>query len=312
MFLTVGNLLLLGYIWIYTLRTENASFTAELRQVGPNVTPTLLAGIGLTGIIFCGAIDLSIGGILVVAGTVFGILYHHQAPPFVCFIACCAVAWGLSYLNGHIIRWLRIPAIIVTLAGLTFYRGCALVLADYCIEDFGGQISILKQEYKTPGEAYATWILVFGLVAAMLLEINGKAPRTWLALGGSPKALRLKGLNEDRVLQSAFAVGGLFLGLGGLAYVTNLSTIEPSRMALGFELQVVGAVVLGGTNIFGGEGSLLGTALGATFLYLIGKAMIYVGISPYWRVAIQGAMIIGVIGLDCALHRSRRLLEELR
>ena len=96
-----------------------------------------------------------------------------------------------------------------------------------------------------------------------------------------------------------------------LIYITQIQFIEPARLAIGFELQVIGAVILGGTNIFGGEGSYVGTALGALFLYFTAQWMTYAGISPYFQEAITGALIIGVIGMDCALHRNRKRLEEL-
>jgi ribose/xylose/arabinose/galactoside ABC-type transport system permease subunit len=136
-------------------------------------------------------------------------------------------------------------------------------------------------------------------------------PRRWLALGSSEEACTLMGLRPERILQSAFAVSGLFLGLGSLLYVTRVQAIEPSRIALGFELQVIGAVVLGGANIFGGEGSYGGTILGAFFLYLISQVLTYAGASPYSQEAIAGAVIVLVIGMDCALHRRRKLIEEL-
>ena len=82
-------------------------------------------------------------------------------------------------------------------------------------------------------------------------------------------------------------------------------------MALGFELQVIGAVVLGGTNIFGGEGSYAGTVLGAFFLYFTAEVLIYAGVSPYFQEVIVGAVIIVVIGLDCGWHRRQKRLEEL-
>ena len=107
-------------------------------------------------------------------------------------------------------------------------------------------------------------------------------------------------------------MSGIFLGLAALTYTSNRLTIEPNRMALGFELQVIGAVVLGGTNIFGKEGSYAGTALGGAFLYLIGQAMLYAGVSEYWQNALRGALIIAVIGFDCALHRRRKMMDELR
>ena len=100
------------------------------RANGAERAPIILAGLGLTGIIYCGAIDLSIGALLGLAGTVFGILHARGAPPLVCFSACFATAFVLSAYNGLLVWWLRIPAIIVTLAGLAFYRGAALILAD--------------------------------------------------------------------------------------------------------------------------------------------------------------------------------------
>ena len=117
------------------------------------------------------------------------------------------------------------------------------------------------------------------------------------------------GLNPRAIRQSAFAIGGLFLGLAALVYITQIQFIEPARLALGFELQVIGAVILGGTNIFGGEGSYAGTALGALFLYLTSQWLTYAGVSPYFQEAITGAVIIAVIGMDCALPRPDALLD---
>ncbi len=107
-------------------------------------------------------------------------------------------------------------------------------------------------------------------------------------------------------------VGGVFLGLSALVDVTNHNTIEPARLGTGFELNVIAANVLGGTSIFGGQGSAAGTALGGLFLYLLGPAMLYAGVGEYWRTAVQGAAILAVIGIDCALNRRRQLMEELR
>jgi rhamnose transport system permease protein len=312
MFLAAGNLLLLGFIFFETHTTERSSFAEEMSRLGPNIAPLALAGIGLTGIIFTGAIDLSIGAIIVVAGTVLGIVYEKGGSPPVCFAACFLTAVALSQLNGYAIRLLKIPPIIVTLAGLTFYRGLALLLADFCLVDFGGQISIQNEAYHTPGKEYAGWLLLAGLGIALGWEAFGKMPRSWLAVGSSASACRLKGIETGRVTQSAFFVGGLFLGLAALVYSTNRLSIEPMRMAKGFELEVIGAVVLGGTNIFGGEGSFAGTALGVVFLYLVGQAMLYAGVSEYLRMAIQGAVIVAVIGFDCAVHRRQKLLEELQ
>jgi ribose/xylose/arabinose/galactoside ABC-type transport system permease subunit len=308
-FLLAGNLLLLCAIKL--LIKQGGSFTDVLAQAGPNVAPMILAGIGLTGIMFTGAIDLSIASIIVVAGTVFGILVFRGAPPWLCDAACLVTIWSLSMLNGYLARALQVSTIILTLGGLAFYRGLALIIADVGIPSFSGNISVQTEAYHAPGKSYAGWILLVGILAAGVFETFAKTPRLWLALGNSEEACRLQGLNPGRILQRAFCVGGLFLGMGGLIYITRVQAIEPARMALGFELQVIGAVILGGTNVFGGEGSYAGTVLGAFFLYFVLELLIYAGVSPYFQEVITGAIIIGVIGLDCGLQRRRKMLQEL-
>jgi len=119
------------------------------------------------------------------------------------------------------------------------------------------------------------------------------------------------GLNPKRIQLSAFVAGGIFFALAVLVYVTRVQAIEPARMALGFELQVIAAVILGGTNIFGGEGSYLGTLLGAIFLYLVSQVLVYAGASAYVQDAITGAVILVIISVDCSLHRPAKLMEEL-
>jgi ribose/xylose/arabinose/galactoside ABC-type transport system permease subunit len=308
-FLLAGNVALLAAIAL-TMK-QGSSFAEVLMRCGPNVAPVVLAGLGLTGVVCAGAIDLSIASIIVVAGTVFGILVHHQWPPLPCFAACAVTAWGLSAWNGLLIRALRMPAIIITLAGLAIYRGLALILADVAIPNFGGSLNVPLEAYHAPGKRFAGWLLLAMLTVALLWEWFARTPRRWLALGSSEEACRLAGLDPRAILQSAFNIGGVFLGLAALVYVTQLQFIEPARMALGFELQVIGAVILGGTNIFGGEGSYAGTALGALFLYFTSQWMTYAGVSPYFQEAMTGALIVAVIGLDCALHRRRKRLEEL-
>ncbi|MBI4325280.1 MAG: ABC transporter permease [Chloroflexi bacterium] len=309
LFLLGGNVLLLAIIGV--LLKEGSSFGDVLRRCGSDTAPTILAGLGMTGIIFTGAIDLSIASIIAVAGTVFGILVQRGASPAVCYAGCVGAAWGLSMLNGWAVRAWKIPAIIITLAGLPLYRGVALMLADVCVPGFSGNISVQDEAYHLPGKACPGWILCLALIGALVWEWSTQTPRRWLALGGSEEACRLMGLRPDRILQSAFCAGGIFLGLAALIYVTRVQAIEPARIGLGFELQVIGAVVLGGTNIFGGEGSFAGTVLGAFFLYFTSQVLIYAEASPYFQDAITGAIIIGVIGIDCALHRRRKLLEEL-
>ena len=308
-FLFAGNLVLL--IVIFALLQEGSSFGSILVRIAPDIAPAALAGFALTGIIFTGAIDLSIASMIALAATLFGCAASRGVSPMLSFAICAAAGWILMSLNGFLVTRLKMPAIIVTLAGLPLYRGIALIVADSFVPNFSGNISVHSDAYHAPGKYYGGWILLVATLLAILWEAFGKHPRLWLALGNSPEACNLMGLRPNRILNSAFVFGGLFFAAAAVVYATRVQAVEPARMALGFELQVIAAVILGGTNIFGGEGSYLGTLLGVLFLYLISQVLIYAGASAYLQDALTGAIILVIIGVDCALHRSTKRMEEL-
>lgn len=308
-FLIAGNGVLLGAIAL--LLKEGGSFGNVIARAGSDIAPVALAGYALTGIVFAGGIDLSVASVVALAGTVFGILSLQGLAPPVAFAGCVGTAAGCMALNGALITRLGIPAIILTLAGLPLYRGLALILADVAVPSFSGNISVPGEAYHAPGKVWPVAFLAGGTVLALALEGWSKRARLWLALGNSEEACRATGLDPARVLRSAFGWGGVFFGAAALLYVTRVQAVEPARMALGFELQVIAAVILGGTSIFGGEGSYLGTLLGALFLYLVSQTLVYAEASAYLQDAITGAIILAIIGLDCALHRRAKRMEEL-
>lgn len=296
---------------IALLLREGGSFTTVLRSLAADKAPTILAAVGLTAIIMTGAIDLSIGSIIAVAGSVFGTLVYHGQPPLVCFVACAGVTWLLLAFNGLIVRLTALPAIIVTLAGLPFYRGVALVVTDVAIPQFAGNVPVPDDAYHGPGKFYAPLLLAAALAAWFLWLTGSETPRRWLAVGENEEACRLQGLRPENIRLTAFLGGGLLLALASLIYCTQVQIIDPARLALGFELQVVGAVVLGGTRILGGEGTFFGAVLGAALLHWLEQLLIYAHISAYYREVVVGAMILVIIGGDCLLHRRQKRLEEL-
>lgn len=308
-FLFAGNLILL--VVIFSLLKEGSSFASILSRIGPDIAPAALAGFALTGIIFTGAIDLSIASMIALAATLFACAASRGYSPALSFAICAATGWLLMSLNGLLVARLKMPAIIITLAGLPFYRGVALIIADGFIPNFSGNISVPAEAYHAPGKNYAGWILAVATLAAITWEAYGKQPRLWLALGSSPEACHRMGLLPRRILTNTFVLGGLFFAAASVVYATRVQSVEPARMALGFELQVIAAVILGGTNIFGGEGSYAGTFLGVLFLYLIAQVLVYAGASAYLQDALTGAIILVIIGVDCALHRNTKRMEEL-
>ena len=315
--LVAGNIVLLVVIFACLMSGDTISGAVSrlgtvLADTPRNIAPEMLAAIGLTAIIWTGALDLSIGSVLAVGGAVFAMGYSHGAHPLICFGGCLLAAGGLVACNGLLAHWLRIPALIVTLAGLAAYRGLALVLVNVGVPGFDGNLTVPEEIYRVPGRDWAAWILLVAVGAAVASELLCRLPRLWLAHGSSRSACRLHGLDLSRLAFSAFLFGGFYVGLGGMLYVSNQQTIDPARMALGFELSVIAAVVLGGTNIFGGAGSFLGTLLGVLFLYLARQTLIYALDDVHARQAFEGALILGVIGFDCVLHRGEQRMEELK
>jgi ribose/xylose/arabinose/galactoside ABC-type transport system permease subunit len=316
--LVVLNVALLTAIWLSI--PEGGTFTSVFTKVGVDICPLVIAALAMTGIILTGAIDLSVASIIAVSATVFGVLVAREQHPFVCFSACFATAWTLSMVNGWLIRGLRLPAIIVTLGALTFYRGVAAIVASLLSpadRPFRGTLYVDAREgvtwsYDGPGEMYAGWILIAVVALAFIWEWNARTPRTWLALGNSEEACRLQGLHPGRVLQSAFFVGGIFIGIASVVAASSVQAIVPEKMVSGLELQIIGAVVVGGTNIFGGEGSYLGTILGCFFFYFVSQLLLYLHIPEHYAEVVIGATVIAVIGVDCLLHRRAKLIEELR
>jgi len=167
-FLLGGSLLLL--LAIRLLLKQGSSFSDVILRSAPDIAPVALAGFALTGIIFTGAIDLSVASALALAGTIFGAVVQQGVPPLPAFGACVGFAWLIMAANGWVVSRTRIPAIILTLAGLPFYRGLALILADVTVPNFSGNISVVPEAYHLPGKQLAGLFLLAGTIGAILLD----------------------------------------------------------------------------------------------------------------------------------------------
>ena len=179
-FLFAGNLILL--FTIFALLKEGSSFTEILGRIGPDIAPAALAAFALTGIIFTGAIDLSIASMIALAGTIFGCFATRGYSPVLSFAICAVSAWSLMSFNGLLVTRLNMPAIIVTLAGLPLYRGIALIIADSFIPSFCLTAATTP---PVPEWARADWRLLITVVFAdsfsWRFRFDRRCLRTWLA-----------------------------------------------------------------------------------------------------------------------------------
>lgn len=269
----------------------------NLRNLLVDSLPLLVASVGMTLLMLAGQIDISIGAQFAVCGVVLGLVSRAGVPPFVAIAATLAAGASLGALNGFFVARLRVPAVIATLASMAVLRGALRWWS-------GGQwIQDLPATFRwfglsqTAGQAWfvVAAALLFALAAAFLRWTS--AGRTLPAVGCDAEAARLAGIEPRRVTFGAFVLMGALTAGAALLNFPRYPAIE-IEAGLGFELAVIACVVVGGTAIQGGRGTLLGTLLGVLLLSAIGTVLVFLHVDPAWERAIQGAIILLAVALD--------------
>src|SRR6266545_2402514 len=256
---------------------------------------------------------LSVGSVLGLSAFSTGTLFVSMpdAPTFLAIALGLGLGAVCGAFNGALIAAARVPALVVTLGTLYVFRGLDYTWAT------GRQINAadMPRDFLRMGTATVLGVPVLTLFAVVVLLVAGfylrsyRSGRELYATGSDPDAARLSGIPVGRRVFAAFVANGALAGLAGVLYVARFGTLD-ANAGLGFELNVVAAVVVGGVAIFGGSGSVYGAALGAVLLTTIGTALPVLGINPFWQRAAVGALILVAIGLDRAL--AVRVARRLR
>ena len=281
--------------------------SANLRDLALNNAPVLLVAIGMTLVILVGQIDISVGSQFAVAGVAAGWLAKSGMPTPMLLPCLILIGAAMGSVNGLFVGWLRLPSIIVTLAMLVAWRDALRWITG------GEWVQNLPANFQWfgLGQSLGQWLIV--VISLIVLAIfswtlrNLAGGRALYAVGSDAEAARLAGIEPPRVTFSVFVLMGALVGLAALLNAVRFSTV-PSNAGLGLELKAVAAVVVGGTAITGGRGTLIGTLIGVALLGTIGTALTFVGINPFWEKAIQGAIILAALASDFVLGR----LEGMR
>src|SRR5712692_8696103 len=277
---------------------------ANMRDLALNNAPVLLIAIGMTMVILAGQIDISVGSQFAVCTVAAGWLAKAGLPIPLLLPCVAVIGAAIGAINGVLVGWLRLPAIIVTLAMLVAWRDALRWVTQ------GEWVQNLPANFQWfgLGQTAGQWVIV--IIAVIVLGSfswilrNLAVGRAIYAVGSDSEAARLAGIEPARVIFAVFLLMGAFVGLAALLNAVRFSTI-PSNAGLGLELKAIAAVVVGGTAITGGRGRLLGTLVGAALLGTIGTALTFAGINPFWEKAIQGAIILAALVSDVALDRLR-------
>ncbi len=292
-------------------RTERNMFNV-LRQV----SVIGIMAVGMTFVILTAGIDLSVGSILAFAGMTAAVvargsrsLLEGNDPGGIqvlwAALAAMAVGLALGLFQGALVGYLKIPAFVVTLGGLGAWRGATLLLSE------GQPISSFSDDFKWWGQGFVGKVpvpvivfILFVIVAFVILRYS-QYGRWIYALGGNEEAARLSGLNTNWLITSVYGISGFCAGVAGFLLTARLNSAEQVA-GQGDELQVIAAVVIGGTSLFGGEGTVIGTFIGALLIGVLNNGLVMLKVSPYWQPIVVGAVVVLSVFIDQLAKRRRR------
>lgn len=290
----------------------------NLFNVMRQISITGLLAIGMTFVILTAGIDLSVGSLLAFCGLVAAaVAKGGMQDRFTVGDATIGYGWPLAalaaivigiicgYLQGLAITKLRVPAFVVTLGGMSVFRGAALLFAA------GGPISGFQPSFTWWGQGKIFSVpvpviifIVCAIIAHIVLKYT-RYGRQVYAVGGNPEAARLAGLNVNRVITSVYVIMGFFAGLGAFVLDARLNSAE-AVAGTGYELTVIASVVIGGTSLFGGAGSIMGTVIGAMLIGVLLNGLVLLNVNSYIQQIIIGVIIVLAVAFDTFAKARRR------
>lgn len=261
--------------------------------------PILMVAIGATMVLLAGEIDISSGSMFAVCSVAAGALAVAHAPLPVALAAAILLGALAGALNGALVAYARVPSIVVTLAALVVLRdGLRWITQGAWVQGLPPRFQWLGLSQDAFPAAAVSLTVAVALVVAWGLR-STRGGRAVYATGSSPEAARLAGIDVRAIKCWVFVVAGALTGLAAVINAVRFNQI-PSNTGIGMELRTIAAVVVGGTAITGGRGSVIGTVLGVTLLGLISPALTFLGASPYWEQALQGGIILAAVMVDAS------------
>ena len=292
---TILAMLLIAALVVLAFQSDRFFTAGNILNQGRLMAEVGLVALAMTFVIVTGGIDLSVGSILGLVAILLGVFWQNLGLPLPLAMVLGIVAGGIAGLvNGLIITRFGVPPLIATLATLALYRGLAEGISQArSVRGYPEWFFSLGQG-ELLGVPVQLWI--FGLLAAVAAVILGLSTfgRATYAIGSNKVASRFSGLRVDRTLLLIYTASGLIAGLAAVIFVSRVSTTR-SDMGTGLELDVITAVVLGGTSIFGGRGTIIGTLLGLVLMQALKNGLALSGVKGDGTIVVIGAVLIGTI-----------------
>jgi rhamnose transport system permease protein len=299
-------LILLVISTAVTIREPRFLQGDNLEQVALSGTLVCIVTLGEALVILARQIDLSVGPMVAMSAFVAAdwLEAHPTGNVLIAYGIGCGLGIGLGIVNGVLVGFARIPAIVATLGTMAIYRGVAIVVAG------GRQISatVLPDGYQSIAQSHFLGVPVLVWIAIILTLVLGwmghytRFGRNLYALGSNPQSAQFVGISESVNIFFVFVLSGLLCGFVGVLWGARFGTVD-AVMAPDLHFQAISAVVIGGVSIFGGSGSLFGAALGAVIFAVLQNGVQIVGINQFWLDAVTGATIVGAVIFYTAIAR---------
>ena len=275
---------------------------SNLSNIARQVSINAIIAVGMTCVILTGGIDLSVGPVMALSGTLTAGLMVAGLPPGLAIGAGLLIGVAFGIGNGLFVAYLHMPPIIVTLATMGIARGFGLMYTDgYPISGLPEWFGFFGRQSLLGIQVPILIMLVTYLMAYVLLQ-HTRIGRYIYAIGGNEEAVRLSGVRAARFKLLVYGISGLTAAIAGLVLTSRLMSGQPNA-GIGFELDAIAAVVLGGASIAGGRGVIVGTLLGAMLLGVLNNGLNMLGVSPYVQSVIKGAIILLAIFISRQRHK---------
>jgi ribose transport system permease protein len=277
-----------------------------LRQIAVNIC----IATGMTLVVLTAGIDLSVGSILALCGAITaGLLKNGIEIPlintFVGFtlfgsiIAGLVIGFLLGWFNGLTITKFNVPPFVATLAMLTIARGFTMLYTKgHPISNLGDSFAVIGTGWWL-GIPVPVFIAAFVVLVAVFITQKTKIGRYIYAIGGNEQAAKLSGINIKKVKITVYAIAGALAALGGIIVTSRLDSAQPNA-GISYELDAIAAVVIGGTSLSGGKGSVWGTVMGAVIIGVLNNGLVLLNVSPFWQQVVKGSVILLAVIIDKA------------
>jgi ribose transport system permease protein len=278
----------------------------NLLNVSRQAATNIILAAGQSLVIFTGGIDLSVGSVMALsASTAIVAITHHGLNVWLGILLCLLVGAGCGFLNGLVITKGKVPDFIATLGMLSAARGLALLVTDGMPvpSHYVAVRAYMPPEILALGAGEVLGIPAPFFIALVVIALTGfiaqhtRTGRHLYAVGGNREAARVSGINVDHTKLFAYTASGLLAGVAGLVLAGRLNSAN-AHMGTGAELMSIASVVMGGANLFGGEGSLGGALIGGTTLSVLANGLNLLAVSPFWQQVAMGAVVVSVVVFD--------------